>query len=139
MSSAAEATLFPDRPSAAAPIAVQNPIATHLDVMRTTLAGGLLDVLRTNLARQHDRVRVFEVGRCFLRDGNGDLLQPFRIGGVAYGPALPEQWGAAKRPVDFHDVKGDLEALVAPWTLVTDASSASFASSRPLGQGPARQ
>jgi phenylalanyl-tRNA synthetase beta chain len=122
VSSAAEANLFPDRPSAAAPIAVQNPIATHLDVMRTTLAGGLLDVLRTNLARQHDRVRVFEVGCCFLRDGNGDL-QPLRIGGVAYGPALPEQWGIAKRPVDFHDVKGDLEALVAPRTLVTDVSS----------------
>jgi len=121
-SSAAEATLFPDRPSAAAPIAVQNPIATHLDVMRTTLAGGLLDVLRTNLARQHDRVRVFEVGCCFVRDGNGDL-QPLRIGGVAYGPALPEQWGIARRPIDFHDVKGDLEGLVAPRTLVTDVSS----------------
>ena len=135
VSSAAEATLFPDRPSAAAPIAVQNPIATHLDVMRTTLAGGLLDVVRTNLARQHDRVRVFEVGRCFLRDGNGDLLQPFRIGGVAYGAALPEQWGMAKRPVDFHDVKGDLEALVAPRTLVDRRISAPFASSRPLGAG----
>ena len=120
VSSAAEATLFPSRPPAAAPIAVQNPIATHLDVMRTTLAGGLLDVLRANLARQHDRVRVFEVGRCFLRDGNGDL-QPLRIGGVAYGPTLPEQWGIAKRSIDFHDVKGDLEALVAPRTLTTEA------------------
>ena len=57
--------------------------------MRTTLAGGLLDVLRTNLSRQHDRVRVFELGRCFLRDGNGDE-QPLRVGGVAYGPALHE-------------------------------------------------
>src|SRR4029453_19207795 len=121
LSSASEATLIPDRSSSLAPIAVQNPIAAHLDVMRTTLAGGLLDVLRTNLARQHDRVRVFELGRCFLRDGNGDE-QPLRIGGVAYGPALHEQWGIAKRPVDFYDVKGDLEALAAPRTLSTEAS-----------------
>ncbi len=121
VSSAAEAALFPDRDPKAAPIAIQNPIATHLDVMRTTLAGGLLDVLRTNLARQHDRIRVFEVGRCFLRDGNEGGDQPLRIGGLAYGPAVPEQWGIAKRPVDFHDVKGDLEALVAPRTLATAA------------------
>jgi phenylalanyl-tRNA synthetase beta chain len=122
ISSAAEATFFPDRSASAAPIAVQNPIASHLDVMRTTLAGGLLEVLRTNLARQHDRVRVFEVGRCFLRDSNGDE-QPLRIGGLAYGPALSEQWGIAKRPVDFHDVKGDIEALVAPRTVATEAGS----------------
>jgi len=121
VSSAAEAALFPDRPTSAAPIAVQNPLTTHLDVMRTTLAGGLLDVLRTNLARQHDRVRVFEVGRCFLRDPDGDE-QPLRIGGLAYGAALPEQWGVAKRQVDFHDVKGDLDALVAPRTLTTEAA-----------------
>jgi phenylalanyl-tRNA synthetase beta chain len=91
--------------------------------MRTTLAGGLLDVLRTNLARQHDRIRVFEVGRCFLREGNAGGDQPLRIGGLAYGPAVPEQWGIAKRPVDFFDVKGDLEALVAPRRLATAAKS----------------
>jgi len=121
VTSAVEAVLFPDRGADAAPIAVQNPIASHLDVMRTTLAGGLLEVLRTNVSRQQDRVRVFEVGRCFLRNGNGDT-QPPRIGGLAYGPAAPEQWGVATRPVDFHDVKGDLEALVAPRALTTLAA-----------------
>ena len=121
VSSAVEAILFPERGAGAAPIAVQNPIASHLDVLRTTLAGGLIDVLRTNLARQQDRIRVFEVGRCFRRNGNGED-QPLRVGGMAYGPAAPEQWGIAKRPVDFHDVKGDLEALVAPRTLATVAA-----------------
>jgi phenylalanyl-tRNA synthetase beta chain len=121
VSSEVEATLFPDRAASARPIAIQNPIAGHLDVMRTTLAGGLLDVLRTNLTRQQDRVRIFEVGRCFLRDDDG-RDQPTRVGGLAYGPALPEQWGIAKRPVDFHDVKGDLEALAMPRALTTEAS-----------------
>ncbi len=74
-----------------------NPIASHLDVMRTTLAGGLIEVLRTNLARKQDRVRVFETGRCFARAGQG-YDQPLRLGGLAYGDALPEQWGVAKRP-----------------------------------------
>ena len=119
VSSAWEAALFPARDAASAPIAVVNPIASHLDVMRTTLAGGLIDVLRTNLARKQDRVRVFEAGRCFLRAGQG-YKQPLRLGGLAYGDALPEQWGTARRPVDMFDVKGDLEAAVAPRRLTTE-------------------
>ncbi len=121
VSSALEAVLFPDRPAARAPIAVLNPIASQLDVMRTTLAGGLLGVLSGNLARKHERVRVFEVGRCFLRD-DGGANQPLRIGGIAYGPAAPEQWGTPRRLVDFHDVKGDLEALAAPHVIATNAA-----------------
>ncbi len=122
VSSAREAALFPNRDATDAPIAVLNPIASHLDVMRTTLAGGLLDVLRTNLARKHDRVRVFEVGRCFVRTGDG-VDQPRRIGGLAYGLVAPEQWGLAKRPVDLFDVKGDLEALTDPRVLVAERAA----------------
>jgi phenylalanyl-tRNA synthetase beta chain len=118
VSSAWESTLFPARDGRTAPIAVTNPIAAHLDVMRTTLAGGLLDVLRTNLARKHERVRVFEAGRCFWRADQG-YAQPVRLGGLAYGDALPEQWGYAARAVDLFDVKGDLAGLVAPRALTT--------------------
>jgi len=121
VSSAWEAALFPERDPRSAPIAVLNPIASHLDVMRTTLAGGLIDVLRTNLARRQDRIRVFEVGRCFRRSGAG-YDQPLRLGGLAYGDALPEQWGAARRPVDLFDVKGDLAALASPRALTTERS-----------------
>jgi phenylalanyl-tRNA synthetase beta chain len=120
--SAWEKALFPERGPSDAPIAVLNPIASHLDVMRTTLCGGLIEVLATNLARKQERVRVFETGRCFVRVGQG-CEQPLRIGGLAYGDALPEQWGAAKRPVDFFDVKGDLAALVAPRRLATERTT----------------
>ena len=71
VSSAWESTLFPARDARAAPIRVRNPIAAHLDVMRTTLAGGLIDVLRTNLARKQERVRIFEAGRCYWRAEQG--------------------------------------------------------------------
>ncbi len=62
VSSAWETTLFPTRDANAAPILVLNPLASHLDVMRTTLAGGLIDVLRTNLSRKQERLRLFEAG-----------------------------------------------------------------------------
>ncbi|MDR3099971.1 MAG: phenylalanine--tRNA ligase subunit beta [Paraburkholderia sp.] len=104
------------------PVKLLNPIASQLSVMRTTLFGSLINVLRHNLNRRADRVRVFEAGRVFLNDPSikaGEMAvegfaQPKMIGALAYGPALEEQWGAQTRGVDFFDVKGDLEALFAP-------------------------
>jgi phenylalanyl-tRNA synthetase beta chain len=97
VSSAWESKLFPSRDAHGAPIRVENPIAAHLDVMRTTLAGGLVDVLRNNLARRQERIRIFETGRVYLRTDDG-YAQPLRLGGLAYGAAVPEQWGEKPAP-----------------------------------------
>ena len=105
-----------------APIKVLNPIASHLDVMRTTLLGGLLDTLRTNVNRKAERVRIFESGRCFLREGER-FVQPPRIAGLVLGPADPPQWDSGKRMVDFFDAKGDIEALAAPLHVTTVAAA----------------
>ena len=107
------------------PIRVLNPIASPLAVMRSSLVGSLVNVLRYNLARKAARVRVFEIGRVFRRDAgtpDADLSvagidQPARVGGLAYGPADTLQWGTKERPVDFYDVKGDIESLFAPQAL----------------------
>jgi phenylalanyl-tRNA synthetase beta chain len=104
----------------ARPLAVLNPIAEHLEAMRTTLLPGLIATLSTNVKRKMPRVRIFEIGRTFLRD---DRTQPLRIGGLAFGAAVPEQWGAPARGVDFFDVKGDVEALAAPLAVATAAST----------------
>jgi phenylalanyl-tRNA synthetase beta chain len=100
------------------PLQLANPIASQLAVMRTTLLGGLVATLDTNLRRKQSRVRIFEVGRCFLKGDASDVVpgyrQPLRLAGLAYGGAMPEQWGSAAQRVDFFDVKGDLEAIFAP-------------------------
>jgi phenylalanyl-tRNA synthetase beta chain len=102
------------------PIKVLNPIASDLDVMRSTLLGGLIETLRTNVNRKAERVRIFEAGRCFLREGER-FAQPPRIGGIAFGTAEPVQWDGGKRRVDFFDVKADIAALAAPLTVSTEA------------------
>jgi phenylalanyl-tRNA synthetase beta chain len=58
-------------------------------------------------------VRLFEVGGCFAAHAT-TYVQHERLAGLAYGSALPEQWGTAERNVDFYDVKSDVEALFAP-------------------------
>jgi phenylalanyl-tRNA synthetase beta chain len=97
-----------------APVALANPIARQMSVMRSTLAGGLIDCLARNLARKQPRARLFEIGRCFMTEGPGSYHQPVRIGGISYGDARHEQWGLTGRPGDFYDIKGDVEALLAP-------------------------
>jgi phenylalanyl-tRNA synthetase beta chain len=104
------------------PIKLQNPIASQLSVMRSSLIGSLVANVRYNLNRKAGRVRVFEVGAIFRRDAavaDGALTvagfdQPKRVAAMAYGQAIDEQWGAAARVVDYFDVKADLEALFAP-------------------------
>ncbi len=96
-----------------APIRLANPIAAQMSVMRSTLLGSLVGCLKFNLNRRQTRVRLFEISRVFSRAGDG-YLQPRRIGGIAYGPVAPEQWALTSRPVDFFDVRGDLEALAGP-------------------------
>lgn len=106
----------------ASPIRLLNPIASQMSVMRSSLIGSLLQVLKFNLDRKADRVRVFEVGRVFLRSPetrNTDTTvegfdQPMRVSGLAYGPVDVLHWGGKPGVVDFFDVKGDVEALFAP-------------------------
>ncbi len=99
-------------------IRLANPIAVHLGVLRSNLIGGLVANVGTNLRRKQSRIRLFETGRCFFRDARGEPVkgfrQPWKLGALAYGSALPEQWGSPARNVDFFDIKADLEFLLTP-------------------------
>ncbi len=107
------------------PIKLLNPIASQMGVMRSSLLGSLLQVLKFNQDRKAQRVRVFELGRVFLRDASVQgtdtsvegFDQPMRVAGAAMGAVDAPEWGCKERPVDFFDIKGDLEALFAPTRL----------------------
>ncbi|WP_418604929.1 phenylalanine--tRNA ligase subunit beta [Kingella kingae] len=93
------------------PIRLQNPLAAQYAVMRSTLMGGLIEILQNNLNRKQNRVRVFEITRIFRKENN-QFVQTERVGGLVYGSALPEQWGEKSHPVDFYDLKADVETLL---------------------------
>lgn len=102
------------------PIRLLNPIASQLAVMRSSLIPSLIANIEHNAKRRQPRVRVFELGRVFMRDQHvvdGPLTvahvnQPNRIAAAAWGGVVAEQWGQADRQVDFYDVKRDLENLL---------------------------
>lgn len=93
-------------------LALANPISADLAVMRQSLWPGLVHAARENLNRQQQRVRLFEYGTRFLPAAGGHREEPC-ISAIAAGSRWPEQWGSPAAPVDFFDVKADLEALLA--------------------------
>lgn len=104
------------------PILLLNPIASHMNVMRSTLTGSLLQAVKFNADRKASRVRVFELGRVFHKSPNvQDSLQsikgidqPMMVAAMAWGPVNELGWNTERKNVDFFDVKADVEALFSP-------------------------
>ncbi|RZU98668.1 phenylalanine--tRNA ligase subunit beta [Spiribacter vilamensis] len=103
-----QARLDPEHP----PLALANPLSSDMDVMRSSLWPGLIRAVVHNRNRQMPRVRLFEAGLRF-RGALGALEQTPVIAGVLTGPATPKHWDHSDRPVDFFDIKGDVEGLLA--------------------------
>jgi phenylalanyl-tRNA synthetase beta chain len=92
-------------------VALANPLSTELAVMRTSLLPGLAAAAQRNRARQHQRVRLFELGRVFHAGADAPRERQ-RVAAIALGPAQPEQWGGKPRDVDFADLKAVVEGLL---------------------------
>lgn len=102
-----QAQLFPG----AEALPLSNPISSELGVMRVSLWPGLVHALRRNLSRRQERVRIFEQGLRFITEAN-ELKQLNTVSGLVAGRRSPEQWGVGAARLDFHDAKGDVEALL---------------------------
>ena len=91
--------------------------------MRVSLWSGLIPACRENLRRQQTRVRLFEIGNKFDCAAAARCAKSKRCAGVATGARWPEQWGSAREALDFYDVKGDVQSVLA---LTGDAPSVRF-------------
>ena len=92
-------------------LVLSNPISSEMSVMRASIWPGLLNAAEANIARQQERVRLFEIGKTF----HGKLSAPqevVRIAGLIAGDVVEEQWGRPSQVVDFFDIKSDVVALL---------------------------
>jgi phenylalanyl-tRNA synthetase beta chain len=103
-----QALVDPDR----ATLKLANPLSTEQTDMRTSIWPGLLTTARYNLNRQVSRLRLFEMGQRFVTCESG-LAQESVLSGLVLGSAQPAHWDRPARAVDFFDLKGDVEALLA--------------------------
>ena len=107
------------------PIMLPFPISADMSAMRVSLWPGLINAVGYNQNRQQGRVRLFESGLRFIKDESAEngIRQEAMLAGVVCGNVADEHWGMASRPVDFFDLKGDVEALL---ELTGEASRFSF-------------
>jgi phenylalanyl-tRNA synthetase beta chain len=110
------------------PVALKNPLSNQMGVMRSSLLGGLISNLQFNLNRKQARVRLFEMGCCFVKKDEV-YAQSEKLAGLCYGDATAEQWGTPARGVDFFDAKADIEALF--WPAVVNFRVASHSALHP--------
>lgn len=103
--------LFPD----AEALILPNPIAADMSAMRVSLWPGLIQAAVYNQNRQQSRLRLFEQGLTFIPDESAEngVRQTPVLSGLLLGPVVEEHWDMASRGVDFFDLKGDLESLLA--------------------------
>jgi len=94
------------------PLVLANPISADMAAMRASLWPGLVKAVLHNLNRQQSRVRLFESGLRFVGQ-LPELKQQPMLAGVITGNRLPEAWSHGRESVDFYDLKGDVEALLA--------------------------
>ncbi len=96
---------------AASELVLSNPISSEMSVMRSSLWVGMLNVAASNVARQQERVRIFEIGKTY-HGSRDEPVEIVRVGGLVLGLAAPEQWASDARAVDFYDLKADVQVLL---------------------------
>lgn len=91
-----------------------NPISEDLKVMRPSLIPGLLSAAKRNLARGGSSLRLFEIGRRYLRDANGKGAERLTLAVVLAGDKTPRGWATGKaQAFDAFDAKAEALALLA--------------------------
>jgi len=108
--SAVEAALTAPQPALVVPLG--NPLSEEAGVLRPSLVPGMLTMIAGNLHRDVSDVRLFELGTVF----SGTTEKVEERPAVAFGAVgnLPEQSPLHQsRAIDFHDVKGAVEQVLA--------------------------
>lgn len=81
--------------------------------MRTSLIPGLLDSVRLNLNHRRRDLKLFEIGKVFAADGDGELPREREVfAAVLTGGEMHEGRAVPARELDFYDAKGTVEATL---------------------------
>ena len=90
-----------------------NPLTEDQTVMRTSLVPGLMDAAVYNIARQVKNLKLFEIGKIFIKSDQQDLpLEPEILAALWTGTRNDTSWHQPEIPCDFYDIKGCVEALI---------------------------
>jgi phenylalanyl-tRNA synthetase beta chain len=94
-------------------VEIRNPLTEDQSVMRSTLIYGLLETMKKNAHAGCSNLRVFEVGRIFIHQQEGELpVEKNKIAGLLTGLRDDDLWSVKENPGDFYDLKGSIENIL---------------------------
>ncbi len=105
------------------PVRIANPLSEEASFMRTSLVPGLLSQVAYNLNRGNTDVRLFEGGHVYAMQGEA-VDEHNSLVFVGSGAAREPGVHGKPEPLNFFHVKGDLEQLLAAFSLDADATCA---------------
>ena len=93
-------------------IQIKNPISEKASKLRTTLVSSMTNILGNNIRRQEKDLKIFEHGNVFFKK-NKLLIEETWLSGLITGRTHKKTWSSTSRAVDYYDIKGDVEAIIA--------------------------
>ena len=97
-------------------VPIMNPLTDEYPLVRTTLLSSLLENAQRNFSRKNEDLRLFEVAPIFVPKELPVTEQPeeiMKLAGLLAGRHHPIGWNQDNEAVDFYDVKGVVEELLA--------------------------
>lgn len=92
--------------------ALKNPLSEDHTTLRPSIVPGLLASAALNIRQGADRLRLFEIGRVFLKMPNGMVREEERLSILLSGPVSPSSWHAREpKAADIFDLRGLVESL----------------------------
>ena len=94
-------------------VKIKNPLTEDQAVMRSTMVYGLLEMMRKNAHVGCFNLKVFEMGRIFIHQREGELpVEKNRLGGLLTGLRGDDLWSGKEIKGDFYDLKGCIENIL---------------------------
>ncbi|MBI4268127.1 MAG: phenylalanine--tRNA ligase subunit beta [Chloroflexi bacterium] len=94
------------------PLRVVNPMTADQEYLRPNLRASLLTALATNRRREDGGIRLFELGRVYLRQSRGLPDEREVLCSVMSGLRFEKSWRGSNELIDFFDAKGVVEVLL---------------------------
>ncbi len=94
-------------------IRVLNPLNEELSVLTTSLCYNLLSIISHNLNRKEKDLRLFELSKVFWSKEENSPGEKLQLEIALCGKQAPVFWGEKEKKVNFYDLKGILEDLLA--------------------------
>ncbi len=106
-----DAERFPDT-TVGVPIGLKNPLSEEHAVLTPHLLDGMLRTIAWNLNRKNTDLALFEIGKIYMREGEGKKISEIPALCVGMTGVLRRDWREGKKQADLYDLKGAVEMFL---------------------------